>query len=96
MHTQAIEGHIGLAIKGLNYTALYHRLRLIYYAYNQLRTIKTDLAMYSWFRKAYKPPVPSNSLGLYKFIYNSAPRFSYNREALLNWILSPDNQHIWQ
>jgi hypothetical protein len=84
MHTQAIGGRIGLAIKGLNYAALYYRLRLLYHAYNYLSTIKTDPTIYSWFRKAHRPPVPSNSLGPYKFIHNSAPRFSYNREALLN------------
>jgi len=79
---------MGLVIKGLNYTALYHRLRLIYYAYNHLSTIKTDPTIYSWFRKAYRPPVPSDSLGPYKFIYNLALRFSYNREALFNWMMS--------
>ena len=84
MYTQAIGGYIGLAIKGLNYTALYYRLRLIYYAYNYLGTIKIDPIIYFWFRKAYRPLVPFNSLGLYKFIYNLALRFSYNREALLN------------
>ena len=84
MHILAIGGRIGLAIKGLNYTTLYHRLRLLYYAYNYLRTIKTDLTTYSWFRKAYRPPVPSDSLGLYKFIHNLVLRFSYDREALLN------------
>ena len=84
MYTQAIGGRIGLAIKGLNYTALYYRLRLLYYAYNHLGTIKTDPTIYAWFRKAYRPLVLSNSLGPYKFIYNSALRFSYNREALLN------------
>jgi len=47
MHTQAIEGRIGLAIKGLNYAALYYRLRLIYYAYNYLGTIKIDPTIYS-------------------------------------------------
>jgi hypothetical protein len=73
-----------LAIKGLNYAVLYYRLRLLYYAYNHLGTIKMDLTIYSWFRKAYRPLVLSDSLGLYKFIYNSALRFSYNREALLN------------
>jgi hypothetical protein len=73
-----------LAIKGLNYAALYYRLRLLYYAYNYLSTIKTDLTIYSWFRKAYRPLVPSDSLGLYKFIYNLVLRFSYNREVLLN------------
>jgi len=82
---------MGLAIKGLNYTALYYRLRLIYHAYNYLGTIKTDPTTYSWFRKAYRPLVLSNSLGPYKFIYNSAPRFSYDRGALLNWILLPNN-----
>jgi len=84
MYTQAIEGYIGLAIKDLNYTALYYRLHLIYHACNYLGTIKTDPTIYSWFRKAYRPLVPSNSLGLYKFIYNLALRFSYNRGALLN------------
>ena len=84
MHTQAIGGRIGLAIKGLNYTALYYRLCLIYYAYNHLGTIKIDPTIYSLFRKAYRPLVLSNSLGLYKFIYNLVLRFSYNREALLN------------
>ena len=84
MHTQAIGECIGLAIKGLNYTALYYRLRLIYYAYNYLSTIKTNFSIYSWFRKAYRPLVLFNSLGLYKFIYNLALRFLYNREALLN------------
>jgi len=47
MHTQAIKGYIGLAIKGLNYAALYHRFHLIYYAYNYLNTIKTDPTIYS-------------------------------------------------
>jgi hypothetical protein len=75
---------MGLAIKGLNYAALYYRLCLIYYAHNHLGTIKIDPTIYAWFRKAYRPLVPSDSLGLYKFIYNSALRFSYNREALLN------------
>ena len=75
---------MGLAIKGLNYTVLYYRLYLLYYAYNYLGTIKIDPTTYSWFRRAYRPLVPSNSLGLYKFIYNSALKFSYNREALLN------------
>ena len=75
---------MGLAIKGLNYTALYYRLRLIYYAYNYLSTIKIDPTIYFWFRKAYRPLVLSNSLGLYKFIYNLVLRFSYNRETLLN------------
>jgi hypothetical protein len=75
---------MGLAIKGLNYTVLYYRLCLLYYAYNYLSTIKTDPTIYSWFRKAYRPLVPSNSLGLYKFIHNSVLRFSYNREVLLN------------
>jgi hypothetical protein len=75
---------MGLAIKGLNYTALYHRLRLLYYARNYLGTIKIDLTTYSWFRKAHRPPVLSDSLGPYKFIYNLVLRFSYNREALLN------------
>ena len=75
---------MGLAIKGLNYAALCYRLRLIYYAYNYLSTIKTDPTIYSWFKKAYRPLVPFNSLGLYKFIYNLVLRFSYNREALLN------------
>ena len=79
---------MGLAIKGLNYTALCYKLYLIYYTYNYLGTIKTDFTMYSWFKKAYRPPVLFNSLGLYKFIYNLVLRFSYNREALLNWMLS--------
>ena len=82
---------MGLAIKGLNYAALYYRLWLIYHTYNQLGTIKMDLTIYSWFRKAYRPLVPSDSLGLYKFIYNLALRFSYNREVLLNWMLLLDN-----
>jgi hypothetical protein len=73
-----------LVIKGLNYAALYYRLRLLYYAYNYLSTIKIDLTIYSWFRKAYRPLVLSDSLGPYKFIYNLALRFFYNREALLN------------
>ena len=47
MHIQAIGGYIGLAIKGLNYTALYYRLRLLYYTYNYLGTIKTDPTIYS-------------------------------------------------
>jgi len=47
MYMQAIEGYIGLVIKGLNYTALYYRLRLIYHAYNHLGTIKTDPTTYS-------------------------------------------------
>ena len=81
---QAIGGYIGLAIKGLNYTALYYRLHLIYYTYNHLSTIKIDPIIYSWFKKAYRPLVLSNSLRLYKFIYNLALRFSYNRETLLN------------
>jgi len=46
MHTQAIEGCMGLAIKGLNYTALYYRLRLIYHARNHLGTIKIDPTTY--------------------------------------------------
>ena len=75
---------MGLAIKGLNYAVLYYRLYLIYYAYNHLSTIKTNPTIYSWFKKAYKPLVPFNSLGPYKFIYNLALRFLYNREALLN------------
>ena len=84
MYTQAIGGRIGLAIKGLNYAVLYYRLYLLYYAYNHLSTIKTDLTIYLWFKKAYRPLVPSDSLGLYKFIYNLALRFSYNRDILLN------------
>jgi len=78
MHTQLIGRHIGLAIKGLNYTVLCYRLRLIYYAYNYLSTIKIDPTTYFWFKKAYRPLVLSNSLGLYKFIYNLVLRFSYN------------------
>jgi hypothetical protein len=69
---------MGLAIKGLNYTALYYRLRLIYYSRNYLSTIKIDLTTYSWFRRAYRPLVLSDSLGPYKFIYNLVLRFSYN------------------
>jgi hypothetical protein len=38
---------MGLAIKGLNYTALYYRLYLIYYAYNYLGTIKIDPTTYA-------------------------------------------------
>ncbi len=75
---------MGLAIKGLNYTILCHRLYLVYNSHNHLSTIKIDLTIYSWFTKAYRPLVLSNSLRLYKFIYNLAPRFSYNRKALLN------------
>jgi hypothetical protein len=82
---------MGLAIKGLNYAVLCYRLRLLYYACNYLSTIKIDLTIYFWFRKAYRPLVPSNSLGLYKFIYNLVLRFSYNREVLLNWILLLDD-----
>ena len=37
---------MGLVIKGLNYAALYYRLRLIYYARNYLGTIKIDLTTY--------------------------------------------------
>ena len=96
MHTQAMGGRMGLAIKGLNYTALCYRLRLIYHACNYLGTIKTDSTTYSWFRKAYRPLVPSDSLGLYKFIYNLALRFSYNRGTLLNWIITLEDQDIWQ
>ena len=77
-------GRVGLVIKGLNYATLYHRLHLIYNSYNQLSIIKTDLTIYAWFKKAHRPLVPSNSLGLYKFIHNSVLRFSYDREALLN------------
>ena len=87
---------MGLAIKGLNYTALYYRLRLIYYAYNHLSTIKIDPTIYSQFRKAYKPLVLFNSLELYKFIYNLVLRFSYNRETLLNQIIILNNQEVWQ
>ena len=87
---------MGLAIKGLNYAALCHRLHLIYYAYNYLSTIKTDPTTYFWFRKAYRPLVPFNSLKLYKFIYNSALRFSYNRETLLNQIIILNNQKVQQ
>jgi len=47
MHTQAIGGYMGLAIKGLNYAALCYRLCLIYHAYNYLGTIKTDPTTYS-------------------------------------------------
>ena len=47
MHTQAMGGRMGLAMKGLNYTALYYQLRLIYYAYNYLGTIKIDSTTYS-------------------------------------------------
>ena len=47
MHTHAIGGYIGLAIKGLNYTILYYRLYLIYNSYNQLGTIKIDLTTYA-------------------------------------------------
>jgi hypothetical protein len=75
---------MGLAIKGLNYTVLYYRLRLIYYSYNYFSTIKIDLTIYFWFRRAYRPLVLSNSLEPYKFIYNLVLRFSYNRGALLN------------
>jgi len=96
MHTQAMGGRMGLAMKGLNYAALCHRLRLIYHARNHLGTIKTDPTTYSWFRKAHRPPVPSDSLGPYKFIHNSAPRFSYDREALLDRMLSPNDQDVWQ
>ena len=91
MHMQVIRGCISLVINGLNYAALYYRLYLIYYVCNYLGTIKTDPIMYSWFKKTYKPLVPSDSLKLYIFIYNSTLRFSYNREALLNWMLSPNN-----
>jgi len=91
MHMQAIGGYIGLAIKGLNYAILYHRLYLIYYAYNYLGTIKIDPIIYFWFRKAYKPPVLSDSLKPYKFIYNLVLRFSYNKEALLNQMLLLNN-----
>jgi len=38
---------MGLAIKDLNYAALYYRLRLIYYAYNYFGTIKIDPTTYS-------------------------------------------------
>ena len=91
MHILAIGGRIGLAIKGLNYAALCYRLCLLYYTCNYLSTIKTDLTTYFQFRKAYRPLVLSNSLGLYKFIYNSAPRFSYDREVLLNRMLLLDD-----
>jgi hypothetical protein len=47
MHTQAIGGRIGLAIKGLNYAVLYYRLYLIYYTYNYLGTIKIDPTIYA-------------------------------------------------
>ena len=47
MYILAIGGYIGLVIKGLNYTALYYRLRLLYYTYNYLGTIKIDLTIYS-------------------------------------------------
>jgi len=47
MYTQAIKEYIGLAIKGLNYTILYYRLYLIYYARNYLSTIKIDPTIYS-------------------------------------------------
>ena len=80
-------GRIGLAIKGLNYAALCYRLYLIYYAYNYLGTIKIDPSTHFWFRKAYRPLILFNSLGLYKFIYNLVLRFLYNRKALLNWII---------
>src|SRR6266568_3785777 len=96
MHTQAMEGRVGLAMKGLNYTALCHRFCLVYNFYNHLGVIKTNLIIYSWFKRAYKPLVPSNSLRLYKFIYNLAPRFFYDKESLLNQILSLNNQDIWQ
>ena len=46
MYTQVIGGYISLAIKGLNYTALYYRLYLIYYTYNYFSTIKTDFIIY--------------------------------------------------
>ena len=75
---------MGLVIKSLNYTVLYYRLYLLYYARNYLSTIKIDPITYFWFRKAYKPLVLFNFLKLYKFIYNSVLRFSYNREALFN------------
>ena len=84
MYIQAIKGYIGLVIKGLNYVILCYRFCLIYYAYNYFGTIKIDLTMYFWFRKAYRPLVLSDSLKLYKFIYNLVLRFSYDREALLN------------
>ena len=96
MHTQAIGGRMGLAIKGLNYAALCYRLRLIYHARNHLGTIKTDATTYSWFRKAHRPLVPSDSLGPYKFIYNPALRFSYNRETLLNRMMTLEDQDVWQ
>jgi len=47
MHIQAIGGRIGLAIKGLNYTALCYRLYLICHTYNYLGTIKIDPTIYS-------------------------------------------------
>ena len=84
MYTQAMGGRVGLAIKGLNYAELCYRLRLVYNSRNYLGTIKIDLTTYLWFRKAYRPLVPSDSLGPYKFIYNLVLRFSYDREALLN------------
>ena len=84
MHTLAIGGYIGLVIKGLNYTILYYKFCLLYHAYNHSCIINMDPTIYFWFRKAYRPLVPFNSLTPYKFIYNLVLRFFYNREALFN------------
>jgi hypothetical protein len=65
---------------------------IIYDRRNELGKLKTDTAIYFWFRLANRPIRPFDVIGVYRFRHFETPAFQFSSDN----ILGPDHAHIKQ
>jgi hypothetical protein len=65
---------------------------IIYDRRNELGKLKTDTAIYFWFRLANRPIRPSNAMRVYRFRYSKISAFQFSSDN----VLGPNYAYIKQ
>ena len=72
LHLKITTSHNGLRTN-LKIDQLLQRLQQIYTSRDRLSNFKTDVAIYTWFRKKNRSARPSNTLKPYRFQHSKSP-----------------------
>jgi hypothetical protein len=82
-HSLTVGGYLGLVTNQLNNKQLKQRLREVYEGRLTIRKLKTEPDTYKWFRRANRPPRPSDALRPYKLLPITPLPFDYCQEEIL-------------
>ncbi|KAF7505499.1 hypothetical protein GJ744_000746 [Endocarpon pusillum] len=75
-HLKAVGGHCGLQTKMLKREELQIRIQIFYQHHEDLDALRTDPLHYFWFRRADRPAVPVDRLGIYSTKPISQPQLT--------------------